>query len=78
MELAQELGMPVIIHNRKAHEDIMKAIKAFPGVKGVFHCYSGSLEMAREIIDLGWYISFTGSITFKNAKRAPLIVAWLP
>ncbi|NLL38669.1 MAG: TatD family hydrolase [Clostridiales bacterium] len=78
MELAQELGMPVIIHNRKAHEDIMKAIKAFPGVKGVFHCYSGSLEMAREIIDLGWYISFTGSITFKNAKRAPEIVAWLP
>lgn len=78
LELAKELDMPVIIHDREAHEDILKAIKAVPGIRGVFHCYSGSLEMAREIVDMGWYISFTGSITFKNARRAPEVVAWLP
>lgn len=78
LELAKELDMPVIIHDREAHEDIMNAIKAFPGIKGVFHCYSGSLEMAREIVGLGLYISFTGSITFKNARKAPEVVAWLP
>lgn len=78
LELAKELDMPVIIHDREAHEDIMNAIKAFPGIKGVFHCYSGSLEMAREIVGLGLYISFTGSITFKNARKAPEVVEWLP
>lgn len=78
LELAQELNLPVIIHDREAHADTMKAIKAFPELRGVFHCYSGSLEMAREIVGLGWYISFTGSITFKNAKKAPEVVAWLP
>ena len=70
MELARELDLPVIVHERDAHEDGMAIIKAFPEVKGVFHCYSGSAEMARQLTDLGWYIGFTGVLTFKNARRA--------
>lgn len=70
MELAGELDMPVIIHDRDAHGDCMEVIRDFPGVRGVFHCYSGSTEMARQLLDLGWYLSFTGAITFKNARKA--------
>jgi len=70
MEIAREKNVPVIIHDRDAHGDCMDIIREFPGVKGVFHCYSGSAEMARQLIDMGWYISFTGAITFKNARRA--------
>ena len=70
LELAQELDLPVIVHDREAHEDCMAMIKEFPSVKGVFHCYSGSAEMARQLVDLGWYIGFTGVLTFKNARRA--------
>ena len=70
LELAKELDLPVIVHERDAHEDGMGIIKSFPTVKGVFHCYSGSAEMARQLVDLGWYIGFTGVLTFKNARRA--------
>ena len=70
MELAKELDLPVIVHEREAHEDGMKVGKEFPEVKGVFHCYSGSAEMARQLVDLGWYIGFTGVLTFKNARKA--------
>ena len=70
MELARELDLPVIVHEREAHEDGMKVVKEFPEVKGVFHCYSGSAEMARQLVDLGWYIGFTGVLTFKNARKA--------
>ncbi|MBE6986631.1 MAG: TatD family deoxyribonuclease [Ruminococcaceae bacterium] len=70
MELAQELNLPVIVHERDAHEDGMAIIRQFPRVCGVFHCYSGSAEMARQLTDLGWYIGFTGVLTFKNARRA--------
>lgn len=70
MELARELNLPVIVHERDAHEDGMAIIKQFPEVTGVFHCYSGSAEMARELVKLGWYIGFTGVLTFKNARRA--------
>jgi TatD DNase family protein len=78
LELASSLGLPAIVHDREAHEDCLAIIRDFRAVRGVFHCYSGSLEMARELIKLGWHISFTGSITFKNAKKAPEIVAALP
>lgn len=78
LELAGELSLPVIFHDREAHEDSLAAVKSFPGVRGVFHCYSGSLETAKELLALGWYISFTGSITFKNARKAPEIVAAMP
>jgi len=70
MELAQELDMPVIVHERDAHDDGMRIVKEFKNVTGVFHCYSGSAEMARQLVDLGWYIGFTGVLTFKNARKA--------
>ncbi len=70
MELARQLNMPVIVHERSAHGDGMEIVKEFPGVTGVFHCYSGSAEMARQLVDLGWYIGFTGVLTFKNARSA--------
>ena len=70
MELARELNLPVIVHERDAHEDGMAIVKEFPKVKGVFHCYSGSAEMARQLVDMGWYIGFTGVLTFKNARKA--------
>ncbi|HHU22183.1 MAG TPA: TatD family hydrolase [Clostridiales bacterium] len=70
LELARELKLPVIIHDREAHGDCMEIIREFPELCGVFHCYSGSPEMAREILKLGWYLSFTGAITFNNARRA--------
>lgn len=70
LELAKELDLPVIVHERDAHEDGMNIIKSFPTVTGVFHCYSSSAEMARQLVDLGWYIGFTGVLTFKNARRA--------
>ena len=64
MELARELDLPVIVHERDAHEDGMKIVEEFPEVKGVFHCYSGSYEMAKWLIARGWYIGFTGVLTF--------------
>ena len=70
MELARELDMPVIVHEREAHQDGMDIVREFPEVKGVFHCYSGSAEMARQLVKLGWYIGFTGVLTFKNARNA--------
>ncbi|NLD87847.1 MAG: TatD family hydrolase [Clostridiales bacterium] len=78
MELAEKLNLPVCIHNREAHEDCMNIIREYPNVTGVFHCYSGSLETAREIVKLGYMISFTGVITFKNAKKFGPIIASLP
>lgn len=70
MALAEELDLPVIVHEREAHDDGMRVVKEFPKVKGVFHCFSGSAEMARQLVELGWYIGFTGVLTFKNARRA--------
>ena len=70
MELARELDLPVIVHERDAHEDGMAIVREFPSVTGVFHCYSGSAEMARQLVDMGWYIGFTGVLTFKNARKA--------
>lgn len=78
LELAEALDMPVIVHDREAHEDCLKLVREFRNVRGVFHCFSGSAEMAAELIKLGWYISFTGSVTFKNAKKAPQIVSSIP
>ena len=78
MELARALDLPVIVHDREAHADCLQAVRDFPGVRGVFHCFSGSVETAQELVRRGWYISFTGSVTFKNAKRAPEVVASIP
>lgn len=78
MDLAEELGLPVIVHDREAHRDCLEAVCAHPGVSGVYHCYSGSLEDAKTLIKLGWMLSFTGVITYKNARRALEVIEWLP
>ena len=78
MALAQEVDLPVIIHEREAHDDGMRIVKEFPKVKGVFHCYSGSAEMARQLVNMGWYIGFTGVLTFKNARKAIETAASIP
>ena len=70
MALARELGLPAIVHERDAHEDGMRIVEEFPEVTGVFHCYSGSAEMAKWLVNRGWYIGFTGVLTFKNARKA--------
>ena len=78
MELAREVNLPVIVHERDAHEDGMQVVRDFPDVTGVFHCYSGSAEMARQLVDKGWYIGFTGVLTFKNARKAVEVAASIP
>lgn len=69
MKLAEELNLPVVIHDRDAHGDTLEILKEFPKVTGVVHCFSGSVEFARECLKLGYYIGFTGVVTFKNAKK---------
>ena len=78
LELALELDMPVIIHDREAHGDCLAIVKEYPGLRGVFHCFSGSPEMAAELLKRGWYLGFDGPITYKNAKRAPEVAAMTP
>ena len=78
LELARELDLPVIVHEREAHEDGLKIISEFPEVTGVFHCYSGSAEMARQLVERGWYIGFTGVLTFKNARKAVEVAQSIP
>ena len=78
MGLAQELNLPVIVHEREAHQDGMDIVSEFPAVTGVFHCYSGSAEMAKWLISRGWYIGFTGVLTFKNARKALEVAAGIP
>ena len=78
MALAREEKLPVIVHEREAHEDGMNIVAEFPEVTGVFHCYSGSLEMAKWLIDRGWYIGFGGVLTFKNARKALEVAANIP
>ena len=70
LQLALELKMPVVIHDREAHGDCMALVRSYPELTGAFHCFSGSAEMAKELLDRGWYLGFTGVITFKNARKA--------
>ena len=78
LELAEELSLPVIIHDREAHRDCLEAVKAHPDVTGVYHCYSGSLEDAKTLVRMGWMLSFTGVITYKNARKSLEVIDWLP
>lgn len=78
MQLAKELNLPVIIHDREAHGDTLEIMKEFPEVKGVLHCFSGSVEFARECLKLGYYIGFTGVVTFKNAKKVLEVAKEVP
>ena len=67
MEVAKELKKPIIFHNREADEDIISILKEFPDVKGVAHCFSSTLETAEKFIEMGYLISFSGNLTFKNS-----------
>ncbi len=78
LALAQELDLPVIVHDRDAHADCFAIVCEFPAVRGVFHCYSGSVEMARELWERGWYLGFDGPLTYKNARKAVEVAAAAP
>ena len=78
MEIARRTGLPVIIHDREAHGDCFETVLKYPDVRGVFHCYSGSAEMARELVRRGWYIAFGGVTTFPTATRVREAVAAVP
>ncbi len=79
LDLAAELGKPVVIHDRDAHAELMEILKRRTGtLRGVLHCFSGDLEMAQRAIDLGFYISFAGNTTFKNARPLQEIARTLP
>lgn len=78
LELAEALDLPVIVHEREAHGDAMDIVRRHPGARGVFHCFSGSAELALWLVERGWYIGFTGVVTFKNARRALEAVEALP
>ncbi len=78
MELAKELNLPVVIHDRDAHKDTLDIMKEYPSVKGIVHCFSGSVEFAKECVKLGYYIGITGVVTFKNAKKIIEVVDAIP
>jgi len=79
IDVARQMNMPIIIHDRDAHGDLLEILKKeAKGVSGILHCFSGSLEMAQEVIKLGFYISIAGPVTFKNAAKLPEIVAKVP
>jgi len=78
LTLAETLDLPAIVHDREAHQDSLAIVKSHPQARGVFHCYSGGVEDAKTLVILGWMLSFTGAITFKNARRALEVLAWLP
>ena len=78
LALAAELSLPVIIHDRDAHGDCFETVLRYPSVRGVFHSYSGSAEMAKELYRRGWMISFSGVVTFKNARRVQEVASTVP
>ncbi|MCI9224281.1 MAG: TatD family hydrolase [Acutalibacter sp.] len=77
LSLAKELDLPVCVHDRDAHADVLELLREYRP-QGVLHCFSGSLEMAREILDLGMYIGIGGAVTFKNAKKILRVAAGIP
>ena len=77
LKLSKELDLPVIIHDREAHEDTMTLLKKYRP-KGVVHCFSGSVEFARECIKEGWYLALGGVVTFKNAVKMKEVAADIP
>lgn len=79
LEMARELELPVIIHDREAHGDVLKILKEHPLPRGgVMHCFSGSWELAEEVLKLGFYISFAGPLTYKNSRRLGEVAARVP
>jgi len=77
LQLAARLNLPVIIHSREATQDTMELLRRYRP-KGIVHCFSGALEMAKEVLDLGMYLGFTGALTFKNARKAVEVVEYAP
>ena len=78
LSLAEELDLPCVIHDRDAHKDCLDIVRAHPNARGVFHCCALSVEDAKVVVDRGWYLSFTGNLTYPGAKRGPEVVAWAP
>ena len=78
MQLAESLDIPVSIHDRESHGDIIEVIRRYPQVRGVLHSFSGSSEMALELVSRGYMISFSGTLTFTNARRPREVAAKLP
>ena len=80
LELAKKLKKPIIVHNREAHRDTLDIVKPYAGAigGGVFHCFSGGVEIAREVLEMGFYLSFGGAVTFKNARRAAEVIEYMP
>lgn len=78
LNIAHEYQLPIIIHSRKATEQVIQAIKKYSGLRGMIHSYSGSLEQAKQLIDLGFYISFGGAITYEKATRIRSIAQQIP
>ena len=79
LELADEMGLPVVIHDRDAHGDILQILKKHPPqAGGVFHSFSGSWEMAKELLSLGFYLSFSGPLTFKNNRKTVEVATNIP
>lgn len=78
MTLARELSLPVVVHQREGMEACLSVVRQFPEVRGVFHCYSGSAETAKELLARGWYLGFTGVITFKNARKSHEVLKMMP
>ena len=78
MKLAERLKMPVCIHDRDSRADVMEILREFPNVRGVLHSYSGGVDMARELCEMGYMISFSGTLTFTNARRPKEVAATLP
>ena len=78
LSLAEQLDLPAIVHDREAHRDSLDMVRAHPNARGVFHCYSGGVEDAKTLVIMGWMVSFTGVVTFKNARRALEVIEWLP
>lgn len=78
LALALSLDLPVIVHDREAHGDSLDVVREYPGLRGVFHCYSGSAEMAKELLKLGWYLGFDGPLTYKNARRTVEVLELCP
>lgn len=78
LETALELDKPVIIHDRDAHGDSLEIVGRYPGLRGVFHCYSVSAEMAAELLKAGWYLGFDGPVTYKNARKQVEVLEMCP
>lgn len=78
LELAQELNLPLIVHDREAHLDVLNILKEFPEVKGVMHCFSGSAEFALDCVIIGYYIALGGPVTFQNAKKPKEVAQKVP